>query len=70
MTDKLNEGDVMYIEVINEAVKRLKELRIKPLDVNGKKCYFWIYDDEVGWIPSDDLRAGDALVKQIGERSV
>ena len=70
MTDKLNESDVIDVEVINEAVKRLKELRIKPLDVNGKKYYFWIHDDEVGWITSDDLRARDALVEQIDERSV
>lgn len=66
MTDKLNEGDVMNIEVINEAVKKAKDFGIKPLDLNGKKYYFWIYDDERGWVASDDPRARDTLVKQMG----
>lgn len=47
MTDKLNEGDVMDIEVIKEAVKGLKQLKpVKP--ING---YYWLAKDRDGeWV--------------------
>lgn len=69
MTNKLDEGDVMTVDIINEALNKLKLLKPKmqPVDINGRKCYFWIQGEDGGWIPSDDPGARDALVKQIGE---
>jgi len=47
VTDKLNEGDVLDIEVINKAVERLKQLKsVKP--ING---YYWLAKDRDGeWV--------------------
>lgn len=64
---RLEEGDVLTVEMINEACSRLKDMGIKPHDINGKKYYFWIQNEEGEWIPSDDLRAREALIAQIGE---
>ena len=65
----LDEGDVLTIEMINEACNRLKDMRIKPHDINGRKYYFWIQNDGGEWIPSDDPRAREALIAQIGNWS-
>ena len=65
--DKLSDGDVITVDMINETVNKLKDFRIKPVDVDGKKYYFWIQGEDGEWIPSDDPRARDALVAQIGE---
>ena len=65
--DKLSDGDVITVDMINETVNKLKDFRIKPVDVDGKKYYFWIQGEDGAWIPSDGPKARDALVAQIGE---
>ena len=35
--------------------------------INGEKYYFWIQNENGEWIPSDDPRAREVLVAQIGE---
>lgn len=69
MADKLNEGDVFDVNEINELMNKVKLLKppIRPLDVNGKKYYFWIQGKDGGWIPSDDPGAREALLGVIGE---
>lgn len=69
MTDKLNEDDVMTVDIINEALAKLKLLKpkMKPVDVDGRKYYFWIKDKDGGWIPSDDPGAKQALLGVMGE---
>ena len=69
MTDKLNEGDVMTVDIINEALAKLKLLKpkMKPVDVDGRKYYFWIKDKDGGWIASDEPGAREALLGVMGE---
>lgn len=61
MTDKLNEGDALTLEMIDVAKKTLNVFKIKPVYVNGVGYYVWWKDKSGGWIPVEGDKAEDVL---------
>lgn len=62
MTDKLNEGDSITLEMIEMATKAaLNVFKIKPVYVNGVGYYVWWKDKSGGWIPVEGDKVEDVL---------
>ena len=69
MSDKLTNTDTIDLSVIDEAIKKLKDFRIKPISIGGKEYYAWMRGDDGGWVPVDDHPSAavlDALYKSVG----
>lgn len=68
---KLEEGDVLTVEMINEAVEKIKLLnpRMKPVRIGDKDYYIWVDSRDSGMVQVEGHAATeqlDSLWKAVG----